>query len=67
MQVIASTEPNKSREEISQNTCPVKLHQARFRVKSAKTSILDEEEKILETRFESSATESSGLNLKSTI
>lgn len=67
MQAIASTEPNKSREEISQNTCPAKLHKARIRVKAAKKSILDEEEKILETRFESSSTQSSGLNLKSKI
>lgn len=51
MQGIASTEPNKSRPEISRNTCPVKLSQARSRVKPVKKSILDEEEKILETRF----------------
>lgn len=51
MQAIASTEPNKSRQEISRNTCPVKLHKARIRAKPAKKSILDEEEKILETRF----------------
>jgi len=47
MQAIASTEQNKSRQGISRNTCPVKLHKARFRVKVAKKSILDEEEKIL--------------------
>ena len=51
MQAIASTEPNKSRQEISQNTFPVKLHKAKIRVKQAKKSILDEEEKILERRF----------------